>query len=94
MVRSAAKNHAHVGIVTDAGDYARVLDDLNGNGGALSDGLRFDLAIKAFEHTAAYDSAIANHFGKLVGEDNQDFPRTINLNFKKAQGMRLSLIHI
>ena len=88
MVRSAAKNHAHVGIVTDAGDYARVLDDLNGNGGALSDGLRFDLAIKAFEHTAAYDSAIANHFGKLVGEDNQDFPRTINLNFKKAQGMR------
>ncbi len=88
MVRSAAKNHAHVGIVTDAGDYARVLDDLNGNGGALSDGLRFDLAIKAFEHTAAYDSAIANHFGKLVGEDNQDFPRTINLNFEKAQGMR------
>ena len=88
MVRSAAKNHAHVGIVTDAGDYARVLDDLNGNGGALSDGLRFDLAIKAFEHTAAYDSAIANHFGKLVGEDNQDFPRTINLNFKKAQSMR------
>lgn len=88
MVRSAAKNHAHVGIVTDAADYARVLDDLEAGNGQLSDTLRFDLAIKAFEHTAAYDSAIANHFGKLVGENNQDFSRTINLNFKKAQDMR------
>ncbi|MQX53071.1 bifunctional phosphoribosylaminoimidazolecarboxamide formyltransferase/IMP cyclohydrolase [Alcanivorax sediminis] len=88
MVRSAAKNNAHVGIVTAAGDYQRVLDDMEANGGALSDTLRFDLAIKAFEHTAAYDSAIANYFGKMVGENNQDFPRTINLNFEKTQNMR------
>ncbi len=88
MVRSAAKNNAHVGIVTAAGDYQRVLDDMDANGGALSDTLRFDLAIKAFEHTAAYDSAIANYFGKKVGENNDDFPRTINLNFEKTQNMR------
>ncbi|HCE41175.1 MAG: bifunctional phosphoribosylaminoimidazolecarboxamide formyltransferase/inosine monophosphate cyclohydrolase [Alcanivorax sp.] len=88
MVRSAAKNHAHVGIVTDAADYARVLDDLEAGDGRLSDALRFDLAIKAFEHTAAYDGAIANHFGKLVGENNQDFARTFNLNLRKAQDMR------
>ncbi|MBQ25300.1 bifunctional phosphoribosylaminoimidazolecarboxamide formyltransferase/IMP cyclohydrolase [Alcanivorax sp.] len=88
MVRSAAKNNASVGIVTNASDYQRVLDDMAANNGALSDTLRFDLAIKAFEHTAAYDSAIANYFGKKVGENNQDFPRTINLNFEKTQNMR------
>ena len=74
MVRSAAKNNASVGIVTNASDYQRVLDDMAAHNGALSDTLRFDLAIKAFEHTAAYDSAIANYFGKKVGENNQDFP--------------------
>ncbi|MFT6339637.1 MAG: phosphoribosylaminoimidazolecarboxamide formyltransferase/IMP cyclohydrolase [Alcanivorax sp.] len=88
MVRSAAKNNASVGIVTNASDYQRVLDDMAAHNGALSDTLRFDLAIKAFEHTAAYDSAIANYFGKKVGENNQDFPRTINLNFEKTQNMR------
>ncbi len=92
MVRSAAKNNASVGIVTDAADYQRVLDDMAANNGALSDDLRFDLAIKAFEHTAAYDSAIANYFGKKVegqdGMSNLDFPRTINLNFEKTQNMR------
>ena len=88
MVRSAAKNNASVGIVTAAADYQRVLDDMAANNGALSDTLRFDLAIKAFEHTAAYDSAIANYFGKKVGENNDDFPRTINLNFEKTQNMR------
>ena len=60
MVRAAAKNHAHVGIVTNPSDYARVLDELAANDSALTDAFRFDLTIKAFEHTAAYDSAIAN----------------------------------
>lgn len=66
MVRSAAKNNAHVGVVTTAADYQRVLDDMAANGGALSDALRFDLAIRAFEHTAAYDSAIAKDRKSVV----------------------------
>ena len=60
MVRSAAKNWAHVGIVVDPDDYARVLADLDGHGGAMPDAARFALAQKAFAHTAAYDGAIAN----------------------------------
>jgi len=88
MVRAAAKNHAHVGIVTNPCDYARVLDELAANDGALTEAFRFDLAIKAFEHTAAYDSAIANYFGRLVAPGNDPFPRTFNLNFTKAQDMR------
>ena len=88
MVRAAAKNHAHVGIVTNPADYARVLDELASHDGALSEAFRFDLAIAAFEHTAAYDSAIANYFGRLVEGGNDPFPRTFNLNFRKAQDMR------
>ncbi|AJD49204.1 bifunctional phosphoribosylaminoimidazolecarboxamide formyltransferase/IMP cyclohydrolase [Isoalcanivorax pacificus W11-5] len=88
MVRAAAKNNAHVGIVTDPADYERVLAELGEHDGALSDAFRFDLAIRAFEHTAAYDSAIANYFGKQVGNGNDPFPRTLNLNFSKAQDMR------
>ena len=86
MVRSAAKNHAFVTIVTDPDDYALVLDEMQRNGGAVGDATRFLLAIKAFEHTAAYDGAIANHFGKLVAQS--EFPRTLNLQFRKAQAMR------
>ena len=88
MVRAAAKNHAHVGIVTNPADYSRVLAELDANGNSLTQDFRFDLAIKAFEHTASYDSAIANYFGRLVGNGNDNFPRTINLNFVKAQDMR------
>ncbi|MEY1661249.1 bifunctional phosphoribosylaminoimidazolecarboxamide formyltransferase/IMP cyclohydrolase [Isoalcanivorax beigongshangi] len=88
MVRAAAKNNAHVGIVTNPADYAQVLAELATHDGALSDAFRLDLAIKAFEHTAAYDSAIANHFGQQVGNGNTPFPRTLNLNFVKAQDMR------
>ncbi len=60
MVRSAAKNWPHVGIVVDPADYAGVLAELAAGGGALSDATRFALMRKAFAHTAAYDGAIAN----------------------------------
>ncbi|HJP01850.1 MAG TPA: bifunctional phosphoribosylaminoimidazolecarboxamide formyltransferase/IMP cyclohydrolase [Planctomycetota bacterium] len=59
MVRSAAKNHRHVGIVTDPEDYGRVLDELQRLEGALSDELRRELAVKAFGLTARYDAAIS-----------------------------------
>jgi phosphoribosylaminoimidazolecarboxamide formyltransferase/IMP cyclohydrolase len=57
MVRAAAKNHAHVGVVTDPLDYDRVLSELRAEG-ALSAETKRALARKAFAHTAAYDSAI------------------------------------
>jgi phosphoribosylaminoimidazolecarboxamide formyltransferase/IMP cyclohydrolase len=86
MVRSAAKNHAHVTIVTDPADYARVIGEMQAGGGSVSEATRFSLAIKAFEHTAAYDGAIANHFGRLVAQSA--FPRTLNLQFRQAQALR------
>lgn len=97
MVRSAAKNHAHVGIITSPCDYERVLDELKTQG-KLTDSTRFDLATKAFEHTACYDGMIASFLGARLpacGEplgDNADpktaFARTFNCQFHQAQALR------
>jgi phosphoribosylaminoimidazolecarboxamide formyltransferase / IMP cyclohydrolase len=88
MVRAAAKNHAYVAIVTNAADYSAILAEMKTNNAALAQQTRFDLAIKAYEHTAAYDGAIANYFGRLVPGGSEHFPRTFNLQFHKAQDLR------
>lgn len=88
MVRAAAKNHAFVNIVVNASDYAPLIEELRANDGCTLFDTRFDLAIKAYEHTAAYDSAIANYFGERVKGGCTKLPRTINLNFQKTQDMR------
>src|SRR5699024_1286574 len=88
MVRAAAKNNAYVGIVTNPADYPAVIAEMDAQDNALSDEFRFDLAIQAFEHTAAYDGAIANYFSQKVNGGSEDFPRTMNLQFVKAQDLR------
>ena len=88
MVRAAAKNHADVSIVVDPADYAGLLEEIDRDGG-VSDSTRFSLAIKAYEHTAQYDGAIANYFGRLVQpQADQAFPRTLNLQYRHVQTMR------
>jgi phosphoribosylaminoimidazolecarboxamide formyltransferase/IMP cyclohydrolase len=72
LVRAAAKNHAHVGVVVDPADYPALLAELRGAGRVLSATTRFRLAQKAFAHTAAYDGAIANY---LTARDEQGAPR-------------------
>ena len=88
MLRAAAKNHKDVTVVVDAADYATVLDEMKQNGGATTHATRFSLAIKVYEHTARYDGAIANWFGRLTSGEKTEFPRTINLQYKKVQEMR------
>ena len=89
MVRATAKNHAFVSIIVDPADYQRVLEELNSNQGTVSDATRFDLAVKAFEHTANYDGMIANYLGRIKQDGAMDeLPRTINLQFNKVQEMR------
>jgi phosphoribosylaminoimidazolecarboxamide formyltransferase/IMP cyclohydrolase len=84
LLRSAAKNHAFVTVLTDPADYARVIEEIRAGG--VTDATRFALAVKAFEHTAAYDGAIANYFGKQLAQSA--FPRTLNLQFRQAQALR------
>ncbi|MFA5549805.1 MAG: bifunctional phosphoribosylaminoimidazolecarboxamide formyltransferase/IMP cyclohydrolase [Porticoccaceae bacterium] len=89
MVRSAAKNHRDVAIVVNASDYGPIVDELKANNGQLAYGTRYALMVKAFEHTAAYDGMIANHFGARNTQNQQrDFPDTFNLQFHKKQDMR------
>jgi len=88
MVRAAAKNHADVGIIVNASDYDTVLNEMNDNNSAISHATRFDLAVKAFEHTAQYDGAIANYLGCRLGAEASDFPRTFNSQYVKVQDMR------
>ena len=89
MLRAAAKNHAWVTVVVDAGDYAAVLGELRA-GGAVAPATRFRLAVKAFEHTARYDRAIADHLGARDGAEAPPaaFPRTLDLRYVKAREMR------
>ncbi|MDS4026796.1 MAG: bifunctional phosphoribosylaminoimidazolecarboxamide formyltransferase/IMP cyclohydrolase [Candidatus Contendobacter sp.] len=89
MLRAAAKNHAAVTVVVDAGDYQRVLAEMADNAGVVSAATRFDLAVKVFEHTGHYDGAIANYLGSIQAEGERDpFPRTYSTQFRKAQAMR------
>ena len=89
MVRSAAKNHAHVAVVTDPADYAAILGEMRAANGAVGETTRFKLAQKAFSHTAAYDGAISNYLTAL-GSDGvrAAFPQRLNLNFELAQTLR------
>ncbi len=66
MVRAAAKNHAHVGVVVDPGDYGAVAREIRETGG-LSDATRAALAVKAFAHTAAYDAAVHAELKQRTG---------------------------
>ena len=87
MVRAAAKNHAWVTVVVDRADYSRVLEMMISNDGAIDNETRFDLATKAFEHTARYDGAIAGYLGSFLS-DGKTFPRTWNQQFERKQVMR------
>ncbi|ABC32661.1 bifunctional purine biosynthesis protein PurH [Hahella chejuensis KCTC 2396] len=88
MVRSAAKNHKDVAIVVNPSDYDGVIAELQANNGALAFSRRFDLAVKAFEHTSAYDGAIANYLGLKVQSEESAYPRTLNQQFIKKQDLR------
>ncbi|WP_072385678.1 bifunctional phosphoribosylaminoimidazolecarboxamide formyltransferase/IMP cyclohydrolase [Hyphomicrobium sp. CS1BSMeth3] len=91
MIRAAAKNHAGVAVVVDPDDYARVLAEMDANGGATTLALRRTLAAKAFARTAAYDGAISNHLGALFeGGDSAEtgFGPTFTLQARKAQSLR------
>ncbi|MCM2357639.1 MAG: bifunctional phosphoribosylaminoimidazolecarboxamide formyltransferase/IMP cyclohydrolase, partial [Geobacteraceae bacterium] len=88
MLRSAAKNNADVTVIVDHADYRRVLAEMAGSAGSVSRETNFGLAVKVYQHTAAYDGAISNWLGRKLGEEHAEFPPTLTLQFRKAQGMR------
>ncbi len=89
MVRAAAKNHAHVGVLVDPADYDDVVDELRAEG-ALSDSTRRRLARSAFAHTAGYDAAIVTWFDETEPDTAEDavLPASIHLALDRAQTLR------
>ena len=104
MVRAAAKNHEHVGIVTSPADYPVVLEELSASG-SLSDATRRRLARAAFAHTAAYDAAIvawldaggptpAAELGGATAADSEEaelssvLPPTLHLTLERTEVLR------
>ncbi len=87
MIRAAAKNHSAVGVIVDPEDYGEVLEALRLNLNVLPDVLRLELATKAFQHTASYDSAIATYLEK-VHNPEAGLPVVANLSLKKTRDLR------
>ena len=101
MVRAAAKNYRHAGVVVDPMDYAPVLRELKEQG-ALGEATRFRLAVKAFAHTAAYDTAIRDELGaraagttarlqaaaKAPATERHPFPPSLSIEARLLQELR------
>ena len=98
MVRSSAKNYAGVAVVTDPEDYPGLLEEMKANDGALTLTTRFNLAKKAFTHTARYDGMIANWLTALdEGVESAPtkaapapaaFPAKLQLAFDRVEVLR------
>jgi len=91
MLRSAAKNHRSVAVITDPSKYQAIIKELNENDGSLSENTLKTLAIEVFKRTSEYDRAIygflSNH-DAVKPEAESEFVNSISLNFQKAQDLR------
>ena len=88
MLRSAAKNHDSVTVITDPGDYNEVAQQIKASGETTLE-TRRKLAAKVYARTAAYDTAIAAHLGKAFSEvDAEQLPAGMNLQSPQTQVLR------
>lgn len=90
MLRSAAKNHRSVAVVTSPAAYSHIIEEMKGNSGCLSEKTLKELAVEVFRRTSEYDSAI---YRFLKSTDNgeqktEEFPQNLSLSFDKAQDLR------
>ena len=85
MIRSAAKNHKFVTVVTEPGQYNQVIEQMQKNDGAVSQKLRSDFARIAFGLTASYDAAISKY---LNGKQAVEYPERVSIAIKKEASLR------
>ena len=85
MIRAAAKNHQHVGVIVDPGDYAMVAGELEASG-QLTEGTRRALARKAFAHTSTYDAAVWSWLRTDDGDD--ELPQRLPLGLTLHERLR------
>ncbi|HLQ73026.1 MAG TPA: bifunctional phosphoribosylaminoimidazolecarboxamide formyltransferase/IMP cyclohydrolase [Bacillota bacterium] len=83
MLRAAAKNYSAITVVVDPDDYSEVIEQLKAD--TLDASYRQKLAAKVFQHTAQYDSLIAQYFSKLTGDE---YPEHLTITYEKVQTLR------
>ncbi|NDD64310.1 MAG: bifunctional phosphoribosylaminoimidazolecarboxamide formyltransferase/IMP cyclohydrolase PurH [Acidobacteria bacterium] len=89
MIRSGSKNYRDVAVVVEPGDYARLGEALDANGGALPLALRFELAQQAFRHTADYDAEIARYLARqLRAGEETGLPQRLDIRLEKTADLR------
>ena len=88
FVRAAAKNHGSTSVLCDPADYPGFIDEMRRNEGAVTSETRRRLAMKAFAHTAAYDSAIANYLERNIEGTGDRFPPFMTLRLQRRQALR------
>ncbi len=88
FVRAAAKNHGSASVLCDPADYPAYIEELRRNEGAISAETRRLLAMKAFIHTAAYDSSIANYMERNIMDNDEGFPPFMTVRLQKRQSLR------
>ncbi|MEE9514931.1 MAG: bifunctional phosphoribosylaminoimidazolecarboxamide formyltransferase/IMP cyclohydrolase, partial [Candidatus Brocadiales bacterium] len=85
IIRSAAKNHRHVAVVVDPGQYGSVMEEMQKNDGRVSESKTLELAVQAFRLTSRYDTAISRF---LAGDTQDPFPQKLSIEFSKRQALR------
>jgi phosphoribosylaminoimidazolecarboxamide formyltransferase / IMP cyclohydrolase len=85
MLRSGAKNYKHTVVVTEVSDYRTVQAEMEKNDGSVSVETSFSLAVKVFNNTAVYDSAISQYLTQVKGEK---FPDKLSIAYTKKQKLR------
>ncbi len=85
MIRSAAKNHRYVTVVTSPDQYDRIIEQMQASGGMVGEQIRADLARTAFGATSAYDAAIARYLNVKAGVD---FPERVTLPLRREAVLR------
>ena len=89
MVRSAAKNWRDVAVLTDASQYADVLEEMKANAGALANETRFALSVAAFNRISNYDAAISDYLSSINADGSRKiFSDQVNSRFIKVQDLR------
>lgn len=86
LIRAAAKNHAFVAVITDPNDYGAVSEEMEKNGGAVSEATKTRLAVKAFQFTSFYDATISNYFSRKL--QLKEFPKHFPVNLKLSTTLR------
>jgi phosphoribosylaminoimidazolecarboxamide formyltransferase/IMP cyclohydrolase len=88
MIRAAAKNFFFTSVVTSPGDYDAFASELEAHDGACSLEIRRDLALKAFQRTSAYDTAIAAYFARTAAESSPSLAETLSIHVPRVQELR------